>query len=248
MVIHKQFLNANLFLIKMFLFAKFDCIVHLGQKCFGWVTFGWVVIKILSHPCYTRNFNWFSWEWTKNTLKENPKLNFSNCQLSIFFPKRFIDWFLGEKDQSMWMALILVNLYSREAVLHKCQNSLKTPKMHFLPVFELTLASLTAIWVEQNQCPLHQSILLTQGLIHEIFMKKYWELVELENEFFFEAAILNFVSRPFWIFFCFISVKNPALLYEVSFFSALWMVFPESWKRSCPNFYAHDCMCDGGDS
>jgi hypothetical protein len=19
------------------------------------------------------------------------------------------------------------------------------------------------------------------------------------------------------------------------------MVFPESWKRSCPNFYAHDC-------
>jgi hypothetical protein len=38
-------------------------------------------------------------------------------------------------------------------------------------------------------------------------------------------------------------VKNPALLYEVSFFSALWMVFPESWKRSCPNFYAHDCRC-----
>ena len=60
---------------------------------------------------------------------------------------------------------------------------------------------------------------------------------------FFEAAILNFLSRPFWIFFCFISVKNPALLYEVSLFSALWMVFPESWKRSCPNFYAHDCKC-----
>ena len=42
-------------------------------------------------------------------------------------------------------------------------------------------------------------------------MKKYWELVE------------------------------PALLYEVSIFSALWMIFPESWKRSCPNFYANDC-------
>ena len=60
---------------------------------------------------------------------------------------------------------------------------------------------------------------------------------------FFEAAILNFVSRPFWIFFCFISVKNPALLYEVTIFSAIWMVFPESWKRSCSNFYAHDCIC-----
>ena len=36
-------------------------------------------------------------------------------------------------------------------------------------------------------------------------------------------------------------MKNPACLYEVSFFSVLWMVFPESWKRSCPNFNAHDC-------
>ena len=42
-------------------------------------------------------------------------------------------------------------------------------------------------------------------------------------------------------FFCFISVKKAACLYEASFFSTLWMVFPESWKRSCPNFYAHDC-------
>ena len=51
---------------------------------------------------------------------------------------------------------------------------------------------------------------------------------------FFESAIL--------IFFCFISVKKAARSYEVSFISALWMVFPESWKRSCPNFYAHDCI------
>ena len=50
---------------------------------------------------------------------------------------------------------------------------------------------------------------------------------------FFKSAILNF--------FCFISVKDPALLYEVTFFSALWMVFHKSWKRSCSNFYAHDC-------
>ena len=42
-------------------------------------------------------------------------------------------------------------------------------------------------------------------------------------------------------FFCFISVKTPAHLYEVSFFSALWMVFPESWKRRAADFYAHHC-------
>ena len=39
--------------------------------------------------------------------------------------------------------------------------------MHFLPVFELMSDSLTATKVETNQCPLHQSILLTQGPIHE---------------------------------------------------------------------------------
>ena len=36
-------------------------------------------------------------------------------------------------------------------------------------------------------------------------------------------------------------MKNPAHLYEVSFFSALCMVFPESWKRRVADFYAHDC-------
>ena len=67
-------------------------------------------------------------------------------------------------------------VYCCEAVWYKGKNSLKTQKMHFLPVFELTLASLTAIRVEQNQCPSHQSILLTQGLICEIFAKKFREL------------------------------------------------------------------------
>ena len=40
-------------------------------------------------------------------------------------------------------------------------NSLKTQKTHFLSVFELMSDSLTTIYIETNQCPLHQSILLT---------------------------------------------------------------------------------------
>ena len=68
----------------------------------------------------------------------------------------------------MRRALIWLNLYGHEALRHKLKNGLKTQKMHFLPVFELMLASLTATWVEQNQCPLHQSILLIQEPIHEI--------------------------------------------------------------------------------
>ena len=62
----------------------------------------------------------------------------------------------------------------------------------FLAIFELMSDSLTTTQVEPNQCPSHQSILLTQGPIHENFMKKYWELAKLESEV--------FLSQPFWIF------------------------------------------------
>ena len=95
----------------------------------------------------------------------------------------------------MQRVLIWFKLYGCEAVRYKLKNGLKTQKMHFLPVFELTLASLMAIWVEQNQCPLHQSILLTQGPIRKIFMKKYWELTILKNSL--------FLSQLFWISFSF---------------------------------------------
>jgi hypothetical protein len=40
-------------------------------------------------------------------------------------------------------ALMWLNLYGREAVQSKLINSLKTQKMHYLPVFELTSDSLS---------------------------------------------------------------------------------------------------------
>jgi hypothetical protein len=40
--------------------------------------------------------------------------------------------------------------------------------------------SLTTIYIKPHQCPSHQSILLTQGPIHKIFMKDFWELAILE--------------------------------------------------------------------
>ena len=89
------------------------------------------------------------------------------------------------------------NCYSR---VHKSSDSfLKTQKTHFLPVLELMSDSLTARYIEPYQCPSHQSIILTQGPVHEIFMKKYWELADLENEVFWgghfefsKLAILDF--------------------------------------------------------
>ena len=58
-------------------------------------------------------------------------------------------------------------------------------------------ASLTATWVEQNQCPLHQSILLTQGPIHEIFIKKYWELTKP-----WKWLLFSFLVFGFWLLGC----------------------------------------------
>ena len=89
----------------------------------------------------------------------------------------------------MRRALILLNLHGHEAVRHKLKNGLKTPKMHFLTVFELMSDSLTAMLVEQNQCPLHQSILLSQGPIHEILAEIAQLLAKLKNSV--------FLSRPF---------------------------------------------------
>ena len=73
----------------------------------------------------------------------------------------------------MQRALILLNPCGREAGRHKLKNGLKTQKRHFLAVLDFMSDSVTTIYVKQHQCPLYQPILLTQGPIHEIFMKKY---------------------------------------------------------------------------
>ena len=121
----------------------------------------------------------------------------------------------------MQRALVVLNLCGCEAVWYKLKNTLKTPKMHFLPVFELMSDSLTATKVETNQCPLHQSILLTQGPNHENFMKKYWELAELENEIFW-GGHFEFLSRSFWNIFLlqFIEKCSP-FLWGIIFFCTM---------------------------
>ena len=95
----------------------------------------------------------------------------------------------------MQRALIWLNLYSHEVLRHKLKNGLKTQKMHILPVFGLMLDSLTDIQVEPHQCPLHQSILLTQGPIHEIMAVIAQLLGVVEKLSFFESAILKFFCK-----------------------------------------------------
>ena len=102
----------------------------------------------------------------------------------------------------MWL-----NLNGCQAVQQKLKNSLKTPKMHFLPVFELMSDSLTTIKVEPHQCPSHQSFLLTQGPIHEIF-SKISRIGDFEKHCFFESAILNLFFEFIYLFFAFFPWKQ----------------------------------------
>ena len=66
----------------------------------------------------------------------------------------------------MGRKLVWPNLYGSEAVQHMLKNGLKTQKMDFSLIM---LDSLTAIKVEPDQCPWHQSTLLIQGPSHKNF-------------------------------------------------------------------------------
>ena len=106
-----------------------------------------LIIKILSHPWYQRTFDWFSWGWRKIFFFEKKVQNSQLIKTEFFkianlFAKilqigpwisRF-DWCKGHRPGST---------YNIESVRHNCQNSQKTLKLHFLPVFELMSDSLT---------------------------------------------------------------------------------------------------------
>ena len=129
----------------------------------------------------------------------------------------------------MRRALICHNLYGRETVRHKLKNSLKTQKT-FLSVFELMSDSLTATQVEPNQCPSHQSILLTQEPIP----------LNLAKWFFFESAILDFFFKKKF-FFCLIPWK----VVKGSWIARIGRNFDDYPGfhpfRSWANTYAQDC-------
>ena len=110
---------------------------------------------------------------------------------------------------------ILLTVFNQS---YNCQKSHCLGR-NLLPNYFLLLPSLhTTIEVERHQCPLHQSILLTQGPIHEIFMKKYRELAILKECDFEKSAILNFFLQKRFFFFASFLWKY------VQIFMVEWMV------------------------
>ena len=94
--------------------------------------------------------------------------------------------------------------------------------------------SLTATKVETNQCPSHQSILLTQGPIHEIFMKKYWELTKP-----WKWLLFSFLVFGFWLlgwskkfFFGFSVCKKPRRFIWGSIYSCTMDGFFRIFKKA----------------
>ena len=72
------------------------------------------------------------------------------------------------------------------------------------------------IYVKPHQCRSHQSILLTQGPICEIFAKNVWELAILK--------ISLFLSRPFWNFFSWKKKFASIPWKSVQIYMVEWMV------------------------
>ena len=158
--------------------------------------------------------------WKKKIKMANSKKgHFSKPPILNIFCENFMDW-------------SLLNLYGCEAVWHKLKNCLKTQKTYFLPVFELMPDSLTTVWVKPHQCPSHQSILLTQGPICEIFTKKFRELAILKNGHFEKSAILNFFLQKKKIFFASFSWKSVQIC-MVEWMGRNFEVFPGFQQIPC---------------
>jgi hypothetical protein len=130
------------------------------------------------------------WPTQKNSFFQLPQLP----QFSLFFYENFmeisrIDWCEGH-----WCDF---NLYGHEAVQHKLKNSLKTQKMHFLPIFELMsepFASINSIYPRNNPWNFHEKILRIGGA-------GKWD--------FFESAILNSKKKIIIIRFISMKTSNP---------------------------------------
>ena len=106
------------------------------------------------------------------------------------------------------------------------------------------LASLMAKWVEQNQCPSRQSILLTQGPIREILATIAQLLGVVEKLSFFESAILIFFFKKNSFFFCFIPMKiRPKLCIRIDGTQFLWLCWFTA-KNHSPQTYQPAVYCD----
>ena len=125
------------------------------------------------------------------------KLKFSTPPILNFFSRKFHGYVLGLVVLIDAKGIDVAQLIRLRDCLTKAQKQAKKHFWCFQAVLKLTLDNLTAIQVEPHQYPSHQSVLLTQGPIHEIFAKKS----------FFESAILlnsyenqsTFIMQQGWV-------------------------------------------------
>ena len=111
------------------------CCICLCRCCFELETR--IIIKISTHPCYQRNFDWLWWDrakkilWKDFKMADSKKLNFKNPPILNIFFKNFrdwswvsrINWCKGYQFCSTYMVIRLSNL--------RWKKGLKTLKKHF---------------------------------------------------------------------------------------------------------------------
>ena len=98
------YLGIAMFLPLIVLLVYVHCVAYLCAVVFSGLK-TWVIIKIFTHPCYSRHFDWFSWGWTKIQqtiflgmkqkkigrkkieMADSKNWVFQICQFSIFLAK-----------------------------------------------------------------------------------------------------------------------------------------------------------------
>ena len=116
----------------------------------------------------------FDCDWQKD------QFNITNSAVPSYLMikfRKYIIYYVLQKN----MYYVLTHTNRKKWIHRRFSQFSKSTKNAFLPVFELTSDSLMTIWVEPHQFPSHQSILLIQGPIHEIFAEKIRELAFFKN-------------------------------------------------------------------
>ena len=96
-----------------------------------------------------------------------------------------IDWCEGLWCGSTYMVVRLSDISSKAAYI-------KHKKCIFCLFLSLCRTASWPYKLSHTNALLNNQFYKLKSPIHEIFMKKYWEMAELENEV--------FLRRPFWIF------------------------------------------------
>ena len=131
-----------------------------------------VIIKILTHPCFLRYFDWFSWGWSKIFFEDFQNRQFS--KISMIGPwVSWIDWCKAHWCGSTYMVVRLSNTMHFFVFLGCFWAYVGRPHYHIGWATSMSFVSINPNNPRTDPWNFH---------------KKYWELAVLKISFIFASS------------------------------------------------------------